>query len=170
MNEDDKSLLLEATDVMNEPTDPTYGWVTCVVSILVNVWSIRLLKMKEDSKITKLVIWDCAINCIISIDIMYFNSKYWVPIQNDSICALKNATLITLGMFNRLVPVAILFLRYIMVCHPVFFINHGREKGIWWKIMFIMFMLCSTLWVSHIRSSPRSVAFLRCMDREEEFW
>ena len=87
------SLFMETTTLMNMPTDPTYGWLIGVISIFVNLWSIRLLKAKEDSNITKLVICDCAINIIISIDVIYFNLFLWSPLKNDTICAIKNTTL-----------------------------------------------------------------------------
>ena len=128
----DLDLFLDRSEVMNQPVDNI--WLTCVISALaitVNIWAVRVLMTKEDTCITRLVNWDCVSNILISAKTLVFTLNVGFPPNISAICALRNATFISLGTFTRLVPVANVLLRYIMICHPVFFTNCGKEKGIW---------------------------------------
>ena len=54
----DKSLFLDQTDAINEPADPVYGWLNCVISVLnivVNSWAIPVLRTKENELTSNLV-------------------------------------------------------------------------------------------------------------------
>ena len=75
----------------------------------------------------------------------------------------------TLGIFNRLVPVAIVLLRYIMVCQLAFYMNNGKE-AIWKWIIGGMTILCLSIWVYMLILSPDRHRFLQYMGREEAFW
>ena len=80
------------------------------------------------------------------------------------------ATTIAFTLFTRLVPVAIVLLRYIMVCHPARFINWGREKGVWKWILGSVIVLSLAFWFYKLYYSSIAFRFLRCVGREEAFW
>ena len=175
MQVDNTSLFLDLDQMklINEPAETHYSWWNCVICFLttiVNIWAIRVLKNKDNTYITLLMIADCVINIYISFEVMFFNFMFWFPLQNNVICALRSSTYTTALMFTRLVPVSIVLLRYISVCHPVFFQNNGREKGIWKWIMGSVIVLCLALWIYMMFNSSISFRFLHCMDRDQEFW
>ena len=142
-------LFLDKSYLINQVVEPTYGWLNCVISVittLVNIWAIRVLRKKENDSMTNLVICDCVISILISNDEFFIHSNFWAPIENQAICAVKNSTFTALIAFTRLVPVAIVLLRYLMVCRPVFFIQNGREKGILKWVIGSMIVLCLFFW------------------------
>ena len=156
--------------LMNQPVDPDYFWLTLLILVttaVTNLWTIIILKAKENTPITNLVIWDCANNILISVF-----GTFPKVLPNDTLCALAYSTISTLATFNRLAPIAIVLLRYIMVCHPIFFINNGRERGVWRPILVTLISLCLIIWVQAMVISTGNIAlrFLRCMGREEVFW
>ena len=166
-------LFLDEPNVVNEVVDPTYGWLNCAISIItimVNMWAVRVLRTKENESMTNLVISESLINILISINELFLHSYYWFPIQNYTVCAVQNSTVSALLALTRLVPVAIALLRYFMVCQPVFFINSGREKGILKWIIGSMVLLCLFDWTYRIYTSSTNFRVLRCMGREEAFW
>ena len=175
MQEEDNSfdMFLDDTKEINQGIDPTFGWMICTISVLttmINCWAIRVLRTKESNCIKNLVILDSVGTILISLDTFYYHSFFWVPLNLNTLCAVRGATFSTLVVFTRLVPVAIGLLRYIMVCHPAFFINNGREQGILTWILAGMAVLCSSFWIYVISWSPINFKFLRCMGREEAFW
>ena len=137
----DLDLFLDPTELINQPSD--HIWLTCatcVLTVTVNIWSMNVLKTKEDHCIIKIVKWDCLSNILISVEELLFNLNVGFPLNISIICAVRNATTVSLSTFTRLVPLAIVLLRYIMVCHPALFIDYGKEKGIWkWIISSVIF-------------------------------
>ena len=116
--------------MINQPVDHIWlNCTICVLTIMVNIWAIRVLKTREDNRITKLVNWECVSNIIISAEVLLLNLDVGFPLNISAICAIRNATFISVSAFTRLVPVAIVLLRYIMVCHPITFIKWGKERG-----------------------------------------
>ena len=173
MHEDNRSLglFLDSTEVMNQPND--YVWLThaiCVFSIMVNVWSMKVLTTRDDHCITRLVNWDCVSNILISVEALLFNLDVGFPLNLSVICAIRNATVMSLSTFTRLVPVAIVVLRYISVCHPALFIKWGKEKGVWKWILGPVIVLCLAVWIYNLYTSSIHYRFLRCVGREEAFW
>ena len=168
----DNSLFLDQTDAINEPADPVYGWLKCligVLTILVNTWAIKIIGTNEKDLTSNLVICDCVSNFVLSFDVIFTNSSFWFPIHFAPICAVQSSIVVTLVVFNKLLPVAIVLLRYIMVCQPAFFMNNG-QKGIWKWIVGSMVLLCLSNWVYLMIFTPDRMRFLRCMGREEAFW
>ena len=166
-------LFLDEPKVINKVSDPTDGGLNCAISIItiiVNMWAIRVLRTKENERMTNLVIWESVINVLISINELFVHSYFWVPIQIYTVCAVTNSTSTTLLAFTRLVPVAIVLLRYFRVCQPAFFINSGREKGILKWILGSMIVLCLFVWIGLFSASSKNFRVLRCMGREEAFW
>ena len=166
-------LFLNKPNVVNEVLDPTYGLLNCAISIItifVNIWAIRVLRTTENESLTNLVICECAINIIFSINEFFLYSYFWFPIENYLICAVLTSTASTLLTFTRLIPVAIVLIRYLMVCQPAFFINSGREKGVLKWVIGCMVFLCLLDWTYRLYSSSTNFRVLRCMGREEVFW
>ena len=164
-------LFLDPTEVMNQPNE--YILLTCTISvftILVNIWAMKVLTTIEDHCITRLVSWDCVSNIVISVEALLFNLNVGFPLNISAICAVRNATFMSLGTFSRLVPVAIVLLRYIMVCHPARFINWGREKGVWKWILGCVILFCLAVWIYNLYTSSVNFRFLYCVGREEAFW
>ena len=163
-------LSLDQTEMMNQPVD--HIWLSCaicVLTIMVNTWAIRVVKTKEDTSIRRVVKWDCLSNILIAVEALLSNYDVGFPLNISAICAVRNATVISLIFFTRLVPVAIVLLRYIMVCHPIFYINCGKEKVIWKWILRSVIFLCLANWINNIYTSSIAFRFLRCMGREEDF-
>ena len=159
-------LILDQTEVIN------HIWLTCAICVLttmVNIRAMRVLKTKEDNNTTKLVNWDCVANILISVELMLFNLDVGFPLNTSAFCAVRNSTFASLSAFTRLVPVAIVLLRYIMVCHPVTFIIWGKEEAIWKWIKGSVIVLCLTIWVHNIHTSSVNFRFLRCIGREEDY-
>ena len=172
MNVEDQNIIqfLDDTKLINQPVDSDYFWLTLfilVTTTVMNLWTILILKAKENSPITNLVMWDCANNILISVF-----GTFPKVLPNDTLCALAYSSISTLATFNRLAPIAIVLLRYIMVCHPIFFINNGRERGIWTPILATLIGLCLTVWIHKMFVSTSDIALrsLRCMGREQVFW
>ena len=164
-------VFLDPTEVMNQPND--YIWLTCFIcifSIIVNIWAKKVLRTRDDHCITRIVNYDCVSNILISLEALLFNMDVGFPLNISAICAVRNATVMSLSTFTRLVPVAIVLLRYIMVCHPACFINWGKEKGIWKWILGSVIGLCLAIWIYNLYSSSINYRFLRCVGREEAFW
>ena len=164
-------LFLDPTEVMNARHD--YIWLTCsscVFAIVVNIWAMKVLKTREDHCITRIVKMDCVCNILISVEALLFNLDVGFPLNTSAICAVRNATFMSISTFSRLVPVAIVLLRYIMVCHPDRFINWGKEKGVWKWILGCVIFLCLAVWIYNLYTSSINFRSLRCIGREEEFW
>ena len=171
MNQNNMSLCLfmDQTEVINQPFD--HIWLTftiCVLIIMVNIWAMKVLNTKEDTCITKLVKWDCVSNILISVEVFLITLDGWFPLNMSAICAGRNVTFMFLNTFQRLVPVAIVTFRYIMVCHPIFFINCGKEK-VWKWILGSVIVPWLAIWIYNMNTSSIAFRFLRCMGREEDF-
>ena len=169
-NNRSRGLILDQSEIINQSVDQT--WLICficVLSIMVNIWAARVLKTKEDTYITKLINWEFVSSILIAVEGLLFNLEAGFPFNSSAICAIRNSTMVSLIEFTRLIPVAIVLFRYIAVCHPVFFLRCGKEKGIWKWILGFMTFLCLSLWIYHIYTSSINFRFLRCMGREEEF-
>ena len=163
-------LFMDQTKEINQPVDHIWLICTiCVFNIMVNIWAIRVLKTKEDTCTTKLVNWDCVGSILLSVEELLFNLEVGFPLNISAICAVRNASRWSLISFTRLVPVAIVVLRYIMVCHPIFFINCGKEKGLFKWVLGSVIVLCLVMWIQNIFTSSTNYRFLRCVGREEDF-
>ena len=161
---------MDHTEVINQPVDHIWlNCAICVLTVMVNIRAIRVLRTKKDSNTTKLVNLDCVSNILIAVEILLINLDVGFPLNISSICAVRNATLMSLANFTRLVPVAIVLLRYIMVCHPLIFIRFGKEKGIWKWILSSVIVFCFAIWIHNISNSSISHKFLHCVGREENF-
>ena len=163
----------ENTKIVNEPRDNFIflaRFPILVLAVTVNIWAGLVIGKKDDTGINKIIVCDCVVNALsMSLDTFYINSP-WSILKSPFPCYIIVFVHILMLTWNRLVPVAIALLRYIMVCQPAFFINQGKEAGVWRKILGVIISLCLALWVLIIFSSSNSVAFLRCMGREEAFW
>ena len=156
-------LILDQTEVIY------HIWLTCAICVLttmVNIRAMRVLKTKEDNNTN----WDCGANILISVEIMLSNLDVGFPLDTSTFCALRISTVASLSAFTRLVPVAIVLLHYIMVCHPVIFQNCGKEKGIWPWILGSVMVPCIAIWINNMYNSSITFRFLRCIGREEDFW
>ena len=169
-NNRSRGLFMDQHEIINQPGDQI--WLICsicVLNIMVNIWAIRVLKTKEDTLITKLITWESVSRILNSVEGLLFNLEPGFPLNIYAICAIRNSTLLSLIMVTRLIPVVIVLLRYIMVCHPVFFLNCGKEKGLRKSILGILIVLFLAFWIYHIYTSSINYRFLRCIGREEEY-
>ena len=170
-NKSSLGLFLDQSEMINQTVDHIWmNCAICVLTIIVNIWAIRVLKTKVVTRITKFVNWDCVSNILICAEVLLLNLDVGFPLNISAICAVRNATAIALSTFTRLVPVAIVILRYIMVCHPFTFISWGKEKVIWKWILGSVIFLCLAIWGNNIYFSSIAFRFLRCVGREEAFW
>ena len=103
---------------------------------------------------------------MISVETVLFTLDVGFPLNISAICAVRNATFMSLIAFTRLVPVAIVVLRYISVCHPALFIKWGKEKGVWKWILGPVIVLCLAVWIYNLYTSSIHYRFLRCVGRE----
>ena len=167
----DLDLFEDQTEVINQLSDNLLLTCTmCAFTISVNIWAMKVLTTREDHCITRLVKLDCVSNILLAVEALIFNLDVGFPLNISAICAVRNATTVALTVFTRLVPVAIVLLRYIMVCHPARFINWGREKGVWKWILGSVIVLSLAFWFYNLYYSSIAFRFLRCVGREEAFW
>ena len=71
--------------------------------------------------------------------------------------------------WNRLVSVAIVVFRYMMVCHAVYCHNLGREKALWRMVMTALAALCLLDPLFSVLNSSDSLRFMMCIGKEEAF-
>jgi hypothetical protein len=131
---------------------------------------MKVLTTREAHCITRLVNMDCVSNILLAVETLIFSLDVGFPLNISAICAVRYATTIALTVFTRLVPVAIVLLRYIMVCHPDRFINWGREKGIWKWLQGSVIVFCLANWIYNLYNSSIAFRVRRCVGREEDFW
>ena len=71
--------------------------------------------------------------------------------------------------WNRVSPFAIAIFRYMMVCHAIFWHNHGGERKLWQLLNSFLFSICLVSGIIACVTRSASKTYLRCMNREETF-
>ena len=171
-NQSQLVFLGDSSQVMNEPRDITFFLATLpilVVAVTVNIWAGVEIGRKENTGINNLIVWDCVINALsMSFDTFYINSP-WSILRSLPPCAILIFAHQLLVAWNRLVPVAIVVFRYMMVCHAVFCHNMGGEKTVWRTVMTAFVVICLVNPLLVVFNISDSLVFLWCMGRQEAF-
>jgi hypothetical protein len=113
------SLELEDTELVNRPAEDVFSWTSLPVlatAIIVNLTAAVLLRRKEDTAVNRIIIWDCLINIVTMFMLTVFGPTPWFKGHNGYLCIVPLVINNTLTVWNRLVPIAIVVFRYLMVC------------------------------------------------------
>jgi hypothetical protein len=111
------TLELEDTELVNQPVvEVLWNELSLLaVTLAVNIVAAVVLRQEDDNHINRIIIWDCMINIMTMLTI---NAKQ-VIFSNAYICSIWMFFNVTLSTWNRLVPVAIVTFRYMLVCSAV---------------------------------------------------
>ena len=165
-------LLEDNTQIVNEPRDMFVfiaSFPILVVAVVVNIWAGMVISQKDDTRINKIIVCDCGVNALSMLfDTLFFNAP-WSILKSLPPCYILIFAYNIMVTWNRLVPVAIVGFRYMMVCRAVYCHNIGGEKAVLGRVMTALVGLCFLGSVVIVLNSEDSVAFLRCMGREEAF-
>ena len=101
-------------------------------------------------------------------DTFYINSP-WSILKSLPPCYILIFVNILLLTWNRLVPMAMVVFRYMMVCRAVYCHNLGGEKVVLRRVMTGLVALCLLEGLVFFLYSEDSLTFLRCIGREEAF-
>ena len=167
----DLVIKFDSSHPINVPNPLTYVYLNLpllALTLTLNLWAVVVISGKEKTGINFLLI----INCFASIFFMALGTlrqSPWFSFESSTLCMVFVFFYIFLNIFNRLVPVAIAIILYIMICHPTFSINQGGEKRISAIVRNIIFLLSltSSLLTTLKRQDVRT--YLVCMGREEMF-
>ena len=172
MNNSQLVILTEETQVMNEHRDICIFFVTIpllIAAVTVNVWAGVKIGGKEGTGINSIIFWDCVVNALsMTFDTLYIISPRSI-LRSLPPCVILVFVHNLMVTWNRLVPVAIVVFRYMMVCHAVFCHNLGGEKVVWRGVRTGLLVLCLLNPLMVVINSADSVVFLVCMGKEEAF-
>ena len=114
------SLILDSQmEEVNMPMEVTYTFTNIpilVATFLVNAMAIVTIRKKEKSGVYNLIVADCSIN-IITMAQNIFDQSPWFLVGWVPACSALLFTTMLLSAWNRLVSVAIVVIRYLLVCH-----------------------------------------------------
>ena len=162
----------ENTQIVNEPRDNIIfiaSFPILVLAVTVNIWAGLVIGKKDDTGINKIIVCDCVVNALsMLLDTFYINSP-WSIVKSPFPCYIIVFVHILMITWNRLVPVAIVVFRYMMVCHAVYCHNLGGEKAVLKRVITALATLCLLDPLVIVLYSADSFIFLRCMGREEAF-
>ena len=165
-------LELVETTLVNKPRDIHFVWINLPLLLLtgiLNTWAVIVIRKKEKNGINDWVITGCLANILYYV-CSTFSQSPWFNIRSFMLCTVFMIVLIFLGTFNRLISVTIAVFRYIMVCHPVFSVNHGGDKVIWRNLSRSAVFLAGMVGASIFWNTTTSLTFLECRGKEEVFW
>jgi hypothetical protein len=103
------------TELVNQPPVLWIELSLLAVTLAVNLAAAVVLWQEDDTPINRIIIWDCMINIM---TMLITNAKQ-VILNNAYLCSIWLFSNITLTTWNRLVPVAIVVFRYMLVCSAV---------------------------------------------------
>ena len=72
-------------------------------------------RRKEDTAVNRLISWDCLLNILTMLMAVFYQSS-WYNMHSEILCSIGLFTVATLISWNRMVSVAIVVFRYMMVC------------------------------------------------------
>ena len=172
MNHSQLVFLTEDTQLVNEHRDIYFFCVSIpilIATVTVNVWAGLTIGSKEGTGINSIIVCDCVVNALsMTFDTLYVNSP-WSILRSLPPCVILVFVHNLMVTWNRLVPVAIVVFRYMMVCHAVFSHNLGGEKVVWRGVRLGLLVLCLLNPLVVVLNSSDSIVFLVCMGREEAF-
>ena len=140
-----------------------------VLAVSVNIWAGLVIGKKDNTGINKLIVCDCVANALqMLFDTFYINSP-WLILKSLFPCYIIVFVHGLMLTWNRLVSVAIIVFRYMMVCHAVYCHNLGGEKAVLRMVMTALAALCLLDPLVFVLNSSDSLRFLMCIGREEAF-
>ena len=169
-NSSDLVIKFELSHLINVPkelTQPYLNLTLLLATLTLNTCAVVVIAGKEKTGINYLLIADCfgsIVYVALSTSILP-----WPNLESTTLCTLFLFFLIFLAIFNRLVPVAIATIRYVMVCHPTFSINHGGEKRISAVVRRFISVICVTIAIYSTFKRENILQFLICVRKEEIF-
>ena len=165
------TLLTNGTTFVNEPRPVGHSMANLailVTAVVINIWATAIIRGKERTSLHFVIVCDCLSN-ILNVAIFAFLKSPWYRLGNSKLCTGFNFISIVFFTWARVSPLVIATFRYMMVCHAVFWHNHGGERKIWQLLnSFIFFtFLASGIIACVTRSSSKT--YLRCINQEETF-
>ena len=157
----------EAVNFKDLTGDLVFTIPILVLTISINLYARNVISAKDKTLINTLLMRDCLVNIVCSV-LQTFRYSPWVFLEVEPLCATLIGVFASLAMFNRLVPIAIVVYRYLMVCHAAFCFNTG-EKWIWRWIMRIVISMSVCIGVSNCYNFNDARTYLKCMGREDNF-
>ena len=121
------------TEVVNEDPEKFYictNAIILAIAIPVNLSAAASLHRKEKTKMSCLIIINCFAN-ILTMSLASIGFLPWLAPNSWSGCLTYSSLMMALITWNRLLPIAIVVVRYVLVCHAVFCHNHGGDSGLW---------------------------------------
>jgi hypothetical protein len=112
------TLELEDTELVNQPVEEVEVWTKLsllAVTMAVNIAAAVVLRQEDDNPINRITIWDCMINVMTMLITIVPHHK----LSNAYLCSIWMFIYMTLAIWNRLVPVAIVVFRFMLVCITV---------------------------------------------------
>jgi hypothetical protein len=113
-----------------------------VIATAVNIGAVVIIQSRESCGINRLIVFDCGVN-ILSMVAGAISQAGWFVGQSWPACVASTALLIATTTWNRLVPVAIVVFRYLMVCQAVWVHNLGGEKPLLRRILAVVAVFCT---------------------------
>ena len=165
-------LLIENARPVNESRDISVflaNFPILVVAVTVNIWvGVRIRKM-QDNRINKIIVCDCVVNILSMLfDTFYINAP-WTILKSLPPCYILIFASKLMNTWNRLMPMAIVVFRYLMVCRAVYCHNLGGEKAVLRRVMSVLVAVCLLHAVVIAFNNSDVLIFLRCIGREEAF-
>ena len=118
------TLELEDTELVNQPATYWTNLAILAVTLAVNIPAAVVLWREEDSPINRIIIWDCVLNIVKMLITVIPHHQ----LNNAYLCSIWLFSNMTLNIWNRLVSVAIVVFRYILVCIAVHYCHYCALK------------------------------------------
>ena len=118
----------EAVNITDLNSDLLFTIPILLLTILINLYARKVISAKDKTLINTLLMRDCLVNIVCSV-LQTFRYSPWVFLQVSPFCVTLIGVFTSLAMFNRLVPIAIVVYRYLMVCHAAFSMQMDHEDS-----------------------------------------
>ena len=165
------TLLTNGTTAVNEPRPVGHSIANLailVTAVVINIWAAAIIRGKERTSLHFVIVCDCLSN-ILNVAIFAFLKSPWYRLGNSKLCTGFNFISIVFFTWARVSPLVIATFRYLMVCHAVFWQNHGGERKIWQLLNIFILSICLASSVLACVTRSSSKTYLRCINREETF-
>ena len=165
------TLLPNGTTIVNEPRSPGHNMANLIIlvtTVIINIWAAAIIRRMERTSLHFAIVCDCTAN-ILNIAVFAFLQSPWYKLGNSEMCTAFQFIILVLFTWNSISPLAIAIFRYMMVCHAVFWHNHGGERTIWRLLNSFIFSICLASGIIACVTSSSSKTYLRCINQEESF-
>ena len=130
------------------------------------LWVIK--KESQTTFINKLVGVDCFL-CLCNIPIVIYTADVFGFFNIPSLCGLNVTTSFIISMLNRLLPVGIVFYRYVYVCKSSWVLTAQQRKNVNLFICSIIVSLTVVLSLCSFLYKEKYLIYLKCMGEEDKF-